>query len=64
VSAGPNTIGLAHPDGNVQLYHRDEVNLCPDCGRAQWNIGRITAECVGCKAVFPLVTHHSLPLDL
>lgn len=36
------------------LYRENEVNHCPGCGRAQWIIGRTTAECVFCETALPL----------
>jgi hypothetical protein len=52
----PKTFGLVSAGSAFTLYHRDEVNHCPHCAGTQWNIGRIVAECVRCKAAIPLVS--------
>jgi hypothetical protein len=31
-----------------------ETNHCPGCGRSQWLVGRITAECAFCHSALPL----------
>ncbi|MEZ5655208.1 MAG: hypothetical protein R3E04_04880 [Sphingobium sp.] len=36
------------------LYRGDSENFCPCCGRRQWIIGRLTAECAFCDAALPL----------
>jgi hypothetical protein len=40
--------------GYQVLYHRDGTNHCPGCGKVQWSVGRITAECVLCGTALPL----------
>lgn len=35
-------------------YHDNEVNHCPGCGRAQWIIGRVLAECAFCSTAIYL----------
>lgn len=35
-------------------YRPGEVNRCPGCGRSQWHVGRLSAECAFCEAVVPL----------
>jgi hypothetical protein len=30
------------------LFHADETNRCPGCGKSNWYVGRITAECAVC----------------
>ena len=40
--------------GYMPTYREDEVNHCPGCGRSQWLIGRITAECALCATAVPL----------
>lgn len=34
--------------GYQVLFWRDQINHCPGCGRSQWHVGRITAECSYC----------------
>ncbi len=36
------------------LYRFGETNHCPGCGRSQWLIGRVTAECAFCATALPL----------
>jgi len=40
--------------GYHMLYRCDQVNHCPGCGRANWYIGRQTAECSFCGTAIPL----------
>jgi hypothetical protein len=40
--------------GYQVLFHLDETNHCPGCGRSQWLVGRVTAECVFCSTALPL----------
>ena len=40
--------------GHHVVYRSGELNRCPGCGRAQWHIGRITAECGFCATAVPL----------
>ena len=40
--------------GHHVVYRSGEVNRCPGCGRAQWHIGRMTAECGFCATAVPL----------
>jgi hypothetical protein len=40
--------------GYHAVYHDHEVNHCPGCGRTQWIIGRISAECAFCATALPL----------
>lgn len=40
--------------GYQVLYHRDGTNHCPGCGKVQWSVGRVTAECVLCGTALPL----------
>ena len=49
----------AHPHdpqqrGYCVVYHEDEVNHCPGCGRTHWHIGRVSAECAFCTTALPL----------
>ena len=40
--------------GYHAVYHDGEVNHCPGCGRTQWIIGRVSAECAFCATALPL----------
>ena len=36
------------------VYRDHETNHCPGCGRSQWLIGRLMAECAFCETALPL----------
>jgi hypothetical protein len=40
--------------GYHAVYREHEVNHCPGCGRTQWLIGRMSAECAFCATALPL----------
>jgi hypothetical protein len=40
--------------GYHAVYREHEVNHCPGCGRTQWLIGRVSAECAFCATALPL----------
>jgi hypothetical protein len=40
--------------GYLPVYHAHEVNRCPGCGRTQWLVGRLLAECAFCATALPL----------
>jgi hypothetical protein len=40
--------------GYCPIYRENEVNNCPGCGRTQWIVGRISAECSFCATALPL----------
>jgi hypothetical protein len=40
--------------GHHVVYRSNESNRCPGCGRAQWYVGRITAECGFCGTAVAL----------
>jgi hypothetical protein len=40
--------------GYMPVYHAEEVNRCPGCGRSHWLIGRLLAECAFCATALPL----------
>lgn len=40
--------------GHHVVYRANESNRCPGCGRAQWYIGRMTAECGFCGTAVAL----------
>lgn len=45
----------ARPDrGNHVAYHQGEVNHCPGCGRSNWYVGRMNAECAFCATAIPI----------
>ncbi len=40
--------------GYCVVYHENEVNHCPGCGRTHWYVGRVSAECGFCATAIPL----------
>jgi hypothetical protein len=40
--------------GHHIVYRANEPNHCPGCGRSQWYIGRMSAECGFCGTAVPL----------
>jgi hypothetical protein len=40
--------------GHHVVYRANETNRCPGCGRGQWYVGRITAECGFCGTAIAL----------
>jgi hypothetical protein len=40
--------------GYHAVYRENEVNHCPGCGRTQWYLGRMLAECAFCGTALPL----------
>ena len=40
--------------GYSPIYRENSVNNCPGCGRTQWIVGRISAECSFCATALPL----------
>ncbi|MGI9360544.1 MAG: hypothetical protein ACR2O7_03105 [Parasphingorhabdus sp.] len=57
-AAGSDHYGLnacVPEKGIVILYHTGQPSQCPGCGGANWNIGRITAECARCTFAIDLV---------
>lgn len=36
------------------VYHHQDSNHCPACGRQHWIVGRVTAECAFCETALPL----------
>ena len=45
--------GLAKRGHHV-IYRAQETNRCPGCGRSNWHVGRLTAECAFCGTAVPL----------
>jgi hypothetical protein len=41
-------------------YRLSETNHCPDCGQAQWFVGRLSAECAFCQTALPISGVHLL----
>lgn len=52
----PRGGGAYRPEarGYHVVYHDHETNHCPGCGRSQWLIGRLMAECAFCATALPL----------
>jgi hypothetical protein len=44
--------------GYQVLFRPNEANHCPGCGRAQWLVGRLLAECAFCGTALPLAEAH------
>ena len=40
--------------GHHIVYRANEANHCPGCGRSQWYVGRVSAECGFCGTAVPL----------
>lgn len=40
--------------GYLVVYREKQVNHCPCCGRTQWFVGRVSAECAFCATALPL----------
>ena len=57
VEQGEFSIDLA-ARGYQVLFRANESNRCPGCGRAQWHVGRLTAECAFCGTALPLAEAH------
>jgi hypothetical protein len=62
-------MGMSHDPamrGYHVVYREREVNHCPGCGRTQWLIGRMSAECAFCTTALPLaeasMRHHNRPV--
>jgi hypothetical protein len=53
IGAGRSGLDLSSRGYQV-LFRANECNRCPGCGRAQWYVGRVTAECVFCGTALPL----------
>ena len=45
--------GLAKRGHHI-VYRANSANHCPGCGRSQWYIGRVSAECGFCGTAVPL----------
>ena len=40
------------------VYRERETNFCPGCGRTQWWLGRMSAECGFCATTLPFAGAH------
>lgn len=52
--------------GHHIVYRANESNHCPGCGRSQWYIGRVSAECGFCGTAVPLAEaswHEAKPIS-
>ncbi len=47
--------------GYHATYRDHEINHCPGCGRTQWFVGRVTAECGFCATALPLACSDRQP---
>ena len=48
--------GIRHAHTGYRVaYRQHESNHCPGCGKSQWIVGRMTAECAYCGTALPLV---------
>jgi len=45
--------GLAKRGHHI-VYRANSLNHCPGCGRSQWYVGRVSAECGFCGTAVPL----------
>jgi hypothetical protein len=59
--SAPAFIGLNPERGYLILYRQEERNACPGCGKSNWLIGRVSAECAFCGTAIPLAQSSSAP---
>ncbi len=52
--AAPSVAARLAQRGHHIVYRANADNHCPGCGRSQWYIGRISAECGFCGTAVPL----------
>jgi hypothetical protein len=52
--ATPSFAATVANRGHHIVYRANSSNHCPGCGRSQWYIGRISAECGFCGTAVPL----------
>lgn len=52
--AAPSFAASLARRGHHIVYRANESNHCPGCGRSNWYIGRISAECGFCGTAVPL----------
>jgi hypothetical protein len=51
---GSSEVRRPYERGYQAFYLQHEENHCPGCGRTQWLIGRVSAECAFCATALPL----------
>ena len=54
INLAPGEVRKPYERGYHAVYREHEVNHCPGCGRTQWLIGRMSAECAFCATALPL----------
>src|SRR5215213_1328394 len=52
--AAPSFAATLAQRGHHIVYRANASNHCPGCGRSQWYIGRVSAECGFCGTAVPL----------
>jgi hypothetical protein len=52
--AAPSFAASLARRGHHIVYRANESNHCPGCGRSQWYVGRVSAECGFCGTAVPL----------
>jgi hypothetical protein len=52
--AAPSFAASLAKRGHHIVYRANEPNHCPGCGRSQWYVGRVSAECSFCGTAVPL----------
>lgn len=52
--ASPSFAAALAKRGHHIVYRANEANHCPGCGRSQWYVGRMSAECGFCGTAVPL----------
>lgn len=57
--ATPSFAATLAKRGHHVVYRNNSANHCPGCGRSQWYIGRVTAECGFCGTAVPLAEARS-----
>jgi hypothetical protein len=50
----PSLVSNQAKRGHHVVYRAQETNRCPGCGRSNWHVGRLTAECAFCGAAVVL----------
>ena len=40
--------------GYHAVFRQNETNHCPGCGRTNWYVGRVSAECGFCSTALPI----------
>ena len=57
---------IGAPAGGVlrDSYRLSETNHCPECGKAHWFVGRMSAECAFCHTALPISGVHRIGAGL